>query len=358
VRDFLSVHPSRGFDCSLMKQVKRLMQRMMFATVLGSVALLACADPLYDTTNVVKVAYGDEIKVDGDLTKAVWKDVPSVGAFTLKGTEETPEPYATEVKLRYSKTALYIGGSLSQPMDQLVAQFDQNDLDLWKDDNLEMFLVVPAENGPQVCHFVVNALGSVYDAKEGKKSWWVPGRWIAAKRLSDRWTFELKLPYRGLGIERPFAGDALGVRFCRTVHNPKTAVSTAPHMTGAEGHHVRKYFAKLSFEPPQGAGAAVLAAEAEAYRKKAVAKRFATLSEETETMLAGLEASVPLFKAKKSPVYAAAETEIAKMRAAYEDFKKQEGEIAVRLEALKTLSDGFRATATTTASSGRATDAR
>jgi len=61
-------------------------------------------------------------------------------------------------------------------------------------------------------------------------------------------------------------------------------------------------------------------------------------------MLSGLEASVPLFKAKKSPVYAAAETEIAKMRAAYEAFKKQDGEIATRLAALKTLLAGFRNT--------------
>lgn len=39
------------------------MLRLMLATVFASLSLAAGADPLYDTTNVFKVAYGDEIKM-------------------------------------------------------------------------------------------------------------------------------------------------------------------------------------------------------------------------------------------------------------------------------------------------------
>lgn len=76
--------------------------RLMFATVFASCSLVAGADSLYDTTNVFKVAYGDEIMVDGDLTKAAWKDVTfndgTLAALPLTDAQKAKINKAIEVR--------------------------------------------------------------------------------------------------------------------------------------------------------------------------------------------------------------------------------------------------------------------
>ena len=181
---------------------------------------------LVDTPEVFSAAYVEDFAIDGDMAKKVWRDAPSVPALVpMKGREFQ---YATEVKLLYSATSLYVGATFHQPMETLRAQYDQDDQSVYNDDCLEILFLVPSGKGEDMLHLSVNALGSCYDAKNGRSVWNLKRREIKTKRLADRWTLEMRLPFAGLGIERPVPGDFIGARFCRGVHEPKFGRATMP----------------------------------------------------------------------------------------------------------------------------------
>jgi len=316
--------------------------RLLFATVFASLCLMGESSTLYDRDDVVEAGYVADFACDGDFTKSVWTSAPKVKALRLHvgGVNGSAEPYSSDIRLLYSKTALYIGAYFRQPMDVMLARYDQNDQPVFSDDNVEIFLNLPGEESVSYCHFAVNPLGTNFDEKNGNKNWWVEGRRTLVKRTADGWMMEVKLPFGGLGIGRQYYGDSLGIRFCRTVHRPKMAVSSYP-LLADHNHQSRSDFAKLAFLAPAGADAAALRAEADAARKSEYERRYDKLLRETEELLSGLEASRPLFAKKQHPVYAAAEVEVKRMSSALATFKKTKGG---DYESLKALAKGFRKT--------------
>ena len=75
---------------------------------------------LVDTTNVFTTAYVKDFAIDGDVTKPAWRNAGRVEPLLpMKGREFG---YATEIKLLYSDTALYIGATFHQPMAELLAK--------------------------------------------------------------------------------------------------------------------------------------------------------------------------------------------------------------------------------------------
>ena len=221
---------------------------------------------LVDTAEGFPAAYVEDFAVDGDVTKSVWSKAKPIGPFLpMKGKEFKN---ATEVKLLYSATALYIGVTFMQPMDKIKAQYDQDDQPIHNDDNTEIFFLVPSGKGEDMLHLAINALGSCWDAKNGRSVWNLKGREIKALRAGDRWTFEAKFPFAGLGIERPVPGDFIGVRFCRFMSSPWGRTS-APQLFET-GNNQRRRFAKLLFAEPQDAK---IAAEATAYRERITKER-------------------------------------------------------------------------------------
>ena len=200
---------------------------------------------LVDTTNVFTAAYVKDFEVDGDVSKPEWKGAELIDTFLpIKGRGEFG--YATELKLLYSDTALYIGATFFQPMAELLAKYDQDDQPVYNDDCLEVMLFVPAGKGENLIHIAVNALGSCWDAVNSRPVWNVRRRKIAAKRYGDRWTLEMKMPFTSLHVERPLPGDFIGARFCRVVHAPKHGRGYIPQLLTI-GNDQRHRFGKLTF---------------------------------------------------------------------------------------------------------------
>ena len=222
----------------------------MLALVLAAVFAPIAADDgkggpvsLFDTPDVYTAAYIRDFEVDGDPAKGIWRKAEPVTAFHVKTGAENEQK--TEVHMMYSQTALYICGIMHQPMKTLTAQFDQDDLNIYNDDCMEILLNVPNDGGSDFVYIAVNALGKVLDMKNGDSAFRVKGMKLKTIRRDDRWTFEMKLPFDGFPVLQPFGGDAFGVRFCRTVHNPGF-VCTAPKMS-ARSHYRKADFAKLLF---------------------------------------------------------------------------------------------------------------
>ena len=269
---------------------------------------------LVDTTDVFTAAYVDDFAIDGDMTKSVWRKVASIAPLVpMKGREFG---YATDVKLLYSSSALYIGATFCQPMDKLRAQYDQDDQAVYNDDCMEVLFMVPAGKGENMLHLSINALGSCYDAKNGRSVWNLKKREIKTKRLGDRWTIEAKFPFAGLGIERPVPGDFIGARFCRGVHSPKFGRATVPQLE-TTGINQRRKFGKLVFGEPDGRAAA----EMRSYRERIGKERAAQRLAEARRRIVTQEAAAVQFQDQTHPAYNAAVQAVHQMKAGLEKFE-------------------------------------
>ena len=144
--------------------------------------------------------------------------------------------------------ALYLGAVMNEPaMQHLVAKFDQNDLNIWSDDCFEMVLDT-AGRSDTFYHFVINALGSCYDARGGSRTWNARGMQIKTSRLKDRWIVEMKIPFAAFGVATPQVGEFWGIRLCRERFASKTEYTSSPVVKNGPFSQ-RNYFAKLYFVP-------------------------------------------------------------------------------------------------------------
>ena len=268
---------------------------------------------LFDTTNVFTAAYVKDFAVDGDMAKAVWRNAAPVSPLQpMKGKAFR---CATELKLLYSSSALYVGATFMQPMDKIRAQYDQDDQPIHNDDNVEILFLVPSGTGEDMLHLAINALGSCWDAKNGRSVWNLKKREIKTRRLGDRWTFEAKFPFAGLGIERPVPGDFIGVRFCRFTSRPWERAS-APQLLES-GNNQRRRFAKLVFAEPDGKAARAAAA----YRARVTKERAAQRLAAAKRRIAVQEAVAVQFPDQTHPVFSEAVQALHQMKKGLADFE-------------------------------------
>ena len=281
---------------------------------------------LFDTPDVYTAAYVRDFEVDGDPVKGIWRKAEPITAFHVKTGAENEQK--TEVRMMYSQAALYICGVMHQPMKTLTAQFDQNDLNIYNDDCMEILLNVPNDGESDFVYIAVNALGKVLDMKNGDSAFRVKGMKLKTIKYDDRWTFEVKLPFEGFPALQPFGGDAYGVRFCRTVHNPKF-ICTAPKMS-AKSHYRKADFAKLLFaDPPnvtdemrRAAAGRKTAAECKRFYERYDALRRRT--GDVMGALAGLDDGVKVFADAKAAA--------RQMKDAVVEFKTRNADVLARKE--------------------------
>lgn len=269
---------------------------------------------LVDTPVVFTAEYADDFEVDGDLDKAVWKDVPAYTNFLPMANKKFP--YRTELKLRYSSKALYMGMVLHQPMDAIKAQYDQDDQPIFNDDNVELLFFVSRKMGESLLHLSINALGSCYDAANDRKVWNLKRKVIKTRRFEDRWTLEMKFPYSGLGIEQPIPGDYIGMRVCRFVSNPWSRTS-APQLFSV-GNTKRGRFGKVLFAEATDK----VAEAARAYRAQSVKKRVESRLAAAKKLVVSHESASAHFGDRTLPVYDKAIRAIHQFKRGLEKFEQ------------------------------------
>ena len=214
-----------------------------------------------DAKEVFKAVFtARDFKLDGNLDKEVWKKAPVItGLMPVKGGKmKNP----TELRLLYTAEALYIGVKCWQDMSKLTAQYDQDELSVWNDDDVELFFDI-AGKGAGFYQFCVNALGSTTDLKDGKMKYFAAGRETKARRLDDRWEFEMKIPFAAFDMMRPFSGDYIGFRMCRSIKHPHDAGSI-PKLKST-GNNRRVCIGKLLFTSGSGESPVVLSADRDTF---------------------------------------------------------------------------------------------
>ncbi len=228
-----------------------------------------------DTDVVFEAARTEDFAVDGDVSKPIWRKAKPIPGVARKGAA-WPAQLKTDIRFLYSKTAIYVAATLWQDMSKAVFKWDQRDMPVWDDDNVELFMLLKTDRGNDLYQYVVNPLGTVADIRNGNRAYWTRGMEVKASRYPDRWTFEMKMPFAGIPMDRPISGEGVAVRVCRTEHSLK-AVGQSPVLLSG-GHCQIGRFAKLAFLPPDKADSAALAEES-AFREQTVARRTAALKD-------------------------------------------------------------------------------
>lgn len=228
--------------------------------------------PLADRPEIVPAACVPDFTIDGSRSNPFWETAPAHSRFWTPGENPKEFPYKSDIRLLYSKTALYIGGVCRQPMEQMTARYDQNDLSVWEDDCVELFFYLQgASDQRHLYQYVINPLGAMADLCDSAKGFHAKGSQVRVRRSSDGWSFELKIPFAGIPADRPFGGDVWGIRLCRSVRVTNDS-GTFPHLVSG-GYGQQGNFAGLRFLPPAEASSEA-AAEADAYRKEMSIRRF------------------------------------------------------------------------------------
>lgn len=293
----------------------------MAASAMFTLCAFSAAQPVVDTDEIFPAAYTEDYKIDGNLDKPVWKNAKVLPQNMHK--LGAPLPYRDEIRVLWSKTALYIGATMWQDLAKASYKWDQRDMPTWGDDNLELFLFIPLENGKNgLFQFVINPLGTVADLLDGNVAWSNEGIKTAVKRYGDRWTLECKLPFAGM-MDRPVSGDFIGARFCRWIHDGERRYhGTTPYLINP-GNNQRGRFAKLLFSEPTGKGAeAIIAADRE-YAADLARKRFYKRYNAFIEWFGDVRGGTECFKHISHPVYDEALSKVRAMEKRIGEFERK-----------------------------------
>ena len=279
----------------------------------------AALQPVVDTDETFTAAHTGDFAIDGDVDKPVWRGAKAVPQNMFQ--HGRPLPYRDEIKVLWSKTALYVGAVMWQDLSKASFKWDQRDMPTWGDDNLELFLFIPMENGRNgLFQFVINPLGTVADLLDGNIAWSNDGIETAVRRLEDRWTLECRIPFAGM-MDRPVSGDFIGARFCRWIHDGAQRYhGTTPFLIDP-GNNQRGRFARLLFAAPEGPGAGELAAEDREYAADLARKRFYRRYDAFLRRFDEISGGVSYFRRSRHPVHLralAAAEKMAKAQSAFE----------------------------------------
>lgn len=159
--------------------------------------------------------------IDGKLDDAAWASAAQVAAFTVAG-QGVMASHPAATLLAYDDRALYLGFRIlirCSPQAQQRARDGQ----VWSDDAVE-FLLDPGRTGTTFYHFIINAAGSIYDAKGSDASF--NAELSTATGEHGDWIVEVALPFASLGAAAPKVGESWGGTFCLDAQTPTPEVSS------------------------------------------------------------------------------------------------------------------------------------
>ncbi len=164
--------------------------------------------------------------IDGKLNDAAWRGasvatnfIRTRGTLRKKIAGLDAADAASEIRVTYDATHLYIAARMSEPnMEYLVSTAQNRDDAAWKDDCLEWFFDTN-KKGDEIIQIIVNWAGVIWDGHDWKRkqdvSWTCEGLRAATGRGENEWYLEIAIPYEGLGVPTPQHGEVWRTSFNR-----------------------------------------------------------------------------------------------------------------------------------------------
>lgn len=169
----------------------------MAARHLPLIILVACSTSSGGPGVIATMVEPGAVRIDGRLDERAWA-VAETYHLRHSLTSQTPT-VETHFRVLADGQAIYFGIACEQPdMAGLKATRTERDSGVWSDDCVEIF-VDPAGKGEEYFQFVVNALGTVFDARymggrNQDRKWDAEGARAAGHRADHSWSLELVLP--------------------------------------------------------------------------------------------------------------------------------------------------------------------
>jgi len=188
--------------------------KRLTAVLACAAAALACrAADEYEVKVYPCPRADSRLVVDGKLSEPAWDKAPLVGGFTFYDRPELVEPQ-TFLRVLHTDTHLYFGVACDEPLMKRVVPLPQaRDMHaIFSGETLEFF-VDPTHDHAGYCQVAASAAGSVYDSWQEDPMWNAEASAAAALEAA-RWTLELAIPWKDLGVE-PRPGMVLGFNVCR-----------------------------------------------------------------------------------------------------------------------------------------------
>ena len=129
----------------------------------GQIPVLTDSEkPLFTPPKMYTALYSHEkIKVDGNLLEKAWQQVPWSNTFTdIEGDVQPGPTLATQMKMLWSDTCLYIAARLQEP--QIWATLHKQDAIIFQDNDFEVF-IDPFNTTQPYFEIEVNAFNTIFD---------------------------------------------------------------------------------------------------------------------------------------------------------------------------------------------------
>lgn len=143
-------------------------------------------------------------KIDGDLTDAVWQNIPPSGGFNMyePGNEGViPPEYQSEVKLAYDDKAVYIAAYMYDPNpEKILQQFSQRDDVFAQADRLAV-AINTYNDGINETRFYVTSAGAIGDSRVSRNNQDFGFNVVFSCQISydeKGWYAEFEIPYNAL----------------------------------------------------------------------------------------------------------------------------------------------------------------
>lgn len=170
------------------------------------------ADP--ELPSITATYFKNAPVVDGKLDDSCWKEAAKVSDFKITGKNQ-PAKGQTTAYLGYTEKNLYVAFECQEPeMEKALCQFKQDDIHLWLDDVVEVFLSpYSVGDSKNYWHFGVNMAGAraTLNGEHSRDD----VKWRAAtSKIGDKWFAEIEIPF---SVIKP-AGkneEYWRVNFCR-----------------------------------------------------------------------------------------------------------------------------------------------
>lgn len=170
--------------------------------------LIECSVPFSDSLNYTRYKYevqkieNANVEIDGALNETVWEQLPKIKNFVEIYPRSNVKPEVqTEAMMFFDSDNLYIGFiCYDNEMHRIRSTVNERD-NIFNDDIVGIS-IEPYREGKQAFEFFVNP-----DGVQGDLLWYSSGKedetydavwYSAARKFFDRWTVEVKIPFKSL----------------------------------------------------------------------------------------------------------------------------------------------------------------
>jgi hypothetical protein len=153
--------------------------------------------------------------IDGALDDPCWRSAVVLRGF-VKLDGSTLYAPDTEARVCWDAERLYVGVRCSESqMKSIKVEMKDRDDRVWRDDCVEIFIDANHDRSSYY-HFIVNAIGTVYDERQPGNADWDGDVQAAGSRGEGEWVAEMSIALADLGGVK--AGDLWGFNIARERH--------------------------------------------------------------------------------------------------------------------------------------------